>query len=133
MKNLILMATLALTCTACDRQHTPQASANQSTPNVIANDNTEKNMRDRDKMTKTPFDQSENEIDRTITQHIRKALMGDDVLSTNAKNIKIITINGVVTLRGPVNSEKEKEIIAQKVQQVQGITKVDNQLEIIQK
>lgn len=72
----------------------------------------------------------ENEADRLITQKIRQVIVTDGTLSTNAKNIKIITIDGVVTLRGPVASAKEKEDISRKIGNVQGINKVDNQLEV---
>ena len=93
-------------------------------------DNTERNVRDRDSKTLTPMDQSENKADRTITQRIRKAVVADHSLSTNAKNVKIITNNGVVTLRGPVKSEHEKTKIVAKAQQAAGVTKVDDQLEV---
>lgn len=93
-------------------------------------DNTGRNVRDR-KATLTPGDQAENEADRTITQRIRQALMEDDTLSTNAKNVKIITINGVVTLRGPVNGDGEKAAIDKKAKAVQGVKQVDSYIEII--
>jgi hyperosmotically inducible protein len=99
------------------------------TPAVEA-DNTGRNVRDRGGETKTPGDQSESEADRTITQNIRKALTADDSLSTNAKNVKIITNDGVVTLRGPVNSQEEKAEIEAKAKQVAGVKNVDNQLEV---
>ena len=93
-------------------------------------DNSGRNVRDRDDATKTPGDQAENDADRTITQNVRKAIVGDDSLSTNGKNVKIITSGGTVTLRGPVSSEQEKSTIANKAQQVAGVKQVDNQLEI---
>ena len=93
-------------------------------------DNSGKNVRDRDDAMKTAEDQSENEADRTITQEIRRAVTSDDTLSTNAKNIKIITNDGTVTLRGPVKSEKEKADIANRAKQIAGVKKVDNLLEI---
>ncbi len=89
-----------------------------------------RNVRDRNEANKTAGDQSENEADRTITQNIRQALTADDSLSTNAKNVKIITNDGTVTLRGPVKSDKEKVEIEAKAKQVAGVKKVDNQLEI---
>jgi hyperosmotically inducible periplasmic protein len=101
-----------------------------SSPTQTAPDNTGKNVRDRGGDTLTAGDQSENEADRTLTQRIRQAVVDDDSLSTSAKNIKIITVNGMVTLRGPVNSEAEKAAIAAKAQQLAGANKVDNQLEI---
>jgi hyperosmotically inducible periplasmic protein len=99
-------------------------------PAQTAPDNTGRNVRDRGGATITPGDQSESEADRTLTQQLRKAVMADDSLSTMAKNIKIITANGVVTLRGPVQSPHEKEVIAAKAQQIAGMNKIDNQLEI---
>lgn len=93
-------------------------------------DNTETNVRDRDSATKTPLDQSNNAADRTITQKIRQAIMSDDSLSVDAKNIKIVTVNGVVTLRGPVSSSREKNDIASKVNDIPGVRNVDNQLDV---
>lgn len=126
MKTVFLMAMVALTLVGCDRENHP----NHHTTMGKDNDNTGKNVRDRDSMTKTPLDQSESEADRTITQKIRQAIVADSGLSTNAKNIKIITINGLVTLRGPVASPQEKDAILRKVSEVHGVLKVDNQLEV---
>src|SRR5215510_9718303 len=100
------------------------------TTGAVEPDNTGRNVRDRNEVTKTPMDQSENEADRTITQNIRQALTADDSLSTNAKNVKIITNDGTVTLRGPVKNEQEKTAIEAKAKQVAGVKSVDNQLEI---
>src|SRR5712691_4981551 len=79
------------------------ADRTAATPAQTAPDNTGRNVRDRSGDTVTPGDQSNNKADLNLTQQIRKALMADKSLSTNAKNIKIITNNGAVTLRGPVN------------------------------
>jgi hyperosmotically inducible periplasmic protein len=95
-----------------------------------AADNTVKNERDRDTSSLTPGDQGGSEADRTTTQEIRQAVMKSEPLSITAKNIKIITIDGVVTLRGPVKSAAEKAEIAQLAQKASGVKKVDNQLEI---
>jgi len=93
-------------------------------------DNSGKNVRDRQDSSRTPGDQSNNKSDLAITQAIRKAVVADKALSTNAHNVKIITANGVVTLRGPVSSPEEKETIAAKAKQVAGGKSVDNKLEI---
>ena len=97
---------------------------------VVAADNSGVNERDRNDATKTAGDQAENEADRTISQNIRQAVVADDSVSTNGKNVKIITVDGTVTLRGPVKSEKEKTNIGAKAQQIAGVKRVDNQLEI---
>ncbi len=93
-------------------------------------DNSGKNVRDRQDTSPTSGDQSNRKSDLAITQAIRKAVVADKALSTNAHNVKIITANGVVTLRGPVNSAEEKETIAAKAQKVAGVKNVDNKLEI---
>jgi osmotically-inducible protein OsmY len=78
----------------------------------------------------TPADQSNAKMDLRITQEIRKAVVADDSLSTNGHNVKIITVDGVVTLRGPVDSEAERSRIAETARGVAGVMKVNNQLEI---
>jgi osmotically-inducible protein OsmY len=93
-------------------------------------DNTGKNVRDRSDATVTPMDQSENEADRTLTQQVRQAVVDDDSLSTNGKNVKIVTLNGTVTLRGPVKNDDERNRIVMKAQQIAGEKNVNNQLEI---
>lgn len=93
-------------------------------------DNSGKNVRDREGTTLTSGDQSNNKADVTITQRIRKEVVADKRLSMDAHNVKIITANGVVTLRGPVKSAAEKANIAAKAKHVAGVTRVDNQLEV---
>src|SRR5207253_4648606 len=72
-------------------------------------DNTATNERDRSGETKTSGDQSNSSADLKITQAIRQALMKDRELSTAAKNIKVITANGQVTLRGPARVRKDRK------------------------
>jgi hyperosmotically inducible protein len=117
----------AMLFVGCSRERDTRQATQTS---AVEPDNTGRNVRDRGGETKTSGDQSESEADRTITQNIRKALTEDDSLSTNAKNVKIITNDGVVTLRGPVKNEKEKAEIEAKAKQVAGVRNVDNQLEV---
>ncbi len=93
-------------------------------------DNTARNVRDRAEDAVTPMDQSESEEDRTITARVRQALTQDDTLSTNAQNVKVVTRDGVVTLRGPVESQQERTAVASKARQVAGVKRVDDQLEV---
>lgn len=93
-------------------------------------DNSGKNLRDTTQGPVTPENQKENEADLSMTQKIRQAVVADDSLSANAKNVKIITANGTVTLRGPVNSIQEKDSIASKAKQVAGLMKIDDQIEV---
>lgn len=97
---------------------------------LAAADNTAKNARDRDNNTLTPIDQKENETDLTITQKVRQGVIKRDDLSMTAKNVKIITADGVVTLRGPVDSANEKTAVGTIAKKVAGVKRVDNQLEI---
>ena len=92
-------------------------------------DNTNINKRDRNEETLTPLDQSNTESDTKITQAIRKSIVKND-FSMDAKNIKIITQNGEVTLRGPVNDKGEREKIAALAKSVPGTKAVHNQLEV---
>jgi hyperosmotically inducible protein len=93
-------------------------------------DNTGRNVRDRDGDTLTSGDQSETEADRELTQKIRQSVMEDDSLSMTAHNVKIITVNGMVTLRGPVKNAQERQAIAAKAVQIAGAKNVNNQLEV---
>jgi osmotically-inducible protein OsmY len=92
-------------------------------------DNTAVNERDRSGATLTPADQGGSESDLRITQSIRQALM-DEELSMNARNAKVITVDGMVTLRGPVENEGERQRIAELARGVTGVRNVDNQLEV---
>jgi len=106
------------------------ASEDRSTASMPA-DSTEKNVRDRDNATLTPSDQaqgSKQDVDKT--RRIRKALMSDKTLSTNAQNIKIVTLKGRTTLRGPVTNLAEQERILKKARKVVGTKNVENQLEV---
>ena len=92
-------------------------------------DNTAKNARD-DGSTKTPMDQGTSASDMAITQAMRKAVVADKSLSTNAHNIKIVTKDGNLTLRGPVASEAERLAIVEKTKGLTGVNMVHNQLDI---
>jgi hyperosmotically inducible protein len=92
--------------------------------------NTAINQRDRSGDTKTSGDQSNTAEDTKITAAIRRAIVADNSLTMTATNIKIITANGTVTLRGPVKTAAEKSKVAQIAKQQAGSMKVDNQLEV---
>ena len=99
----------------------------QPTP---AADNTKMNQRDRNTNEPTADQQKDNRSDREITRQIRQSIMKDKSLSTYAHNVKIISQNGMVTLKGPVRSEEEKKSIAAKASQVAGESKVTNELDV---
>jgi osmotically-inducible protein OsmY len=95
-----------------------------------AADNTAQNERDRSGETQTSGDQSNSPEDIKIPAAIRQAIVGEKSLSVTAKNVKIITADGMVTLRGPVNNAEEKATIEKLAHSAAGEAKIDNQLEV---
>ena len=114
----------------CDVDRNRAEDAKKAAPTDAAPDNTKVNERDTNSAAPTPMDQGNNASDLKITQKIRQAVMADGSLSFTAKNVKIITQNGKVTLRGPVNSEDERSRIEAAARKVAGTAVVDNQLEV---
>ncbi|MFY9732592.1 MAG: BON domain-containing protein [Candidatus Acidiferrales bacterium] len=102
-----------------------QARAQQNAP-----DNTKTNQGDSNKGATTADQQKMNAADRNITKEIRSSIMKDKSLSTYAHNIKVITQDGKVTLKGPVRSEDEKAAIESKAVAIAGANNVTNQLEV---
>jgi hyperosmotically inducible periplasmic protein len=106
------------------------ALAQEPTGQQAAPDNIKVNERDRSKDEPTADQQKDNRSDRDLTQQIRQSIMKDKSLSTYAHNVKIITQNGQVTLKGPVRSEDEKKRVEAKATEVAGENKVTSQLDI---
>ncbi len=104
------------------------AMAQNSTP--VAPNDTAVNVRDRAPGAMTADQQSSAASDVDLTRKIRRAVVKDDSLSMLAHNVKIISANGEVTLRGPVNTEAERIAIASKAQSIAGAGNVDNQLQV---
>jgi osmotically-inducible protein OsmY len=128
MKTSAILLFVVFVLIGCSKRDEPRPTEQTQ---QTAPDNTGRNVRDRSSDSVTAGDQSESEADRTVTQQVRQALVADDSLSSNGKNVKVITIDGVVTLRGPVKDEQEKAKIAGKAQQIAGVKRVENQLEIV--
>ena len=93
-------------------------------------ENTARNDLDNSGAAQTPLDQGENERDLEITANIRKAILDDDSLSSDAHNVKIITAGGMVVLRGPVENEREKTTIEARAKEIAGSSKVQSFLEV---
>src|ERR1700734_3241120 len=103
---LVASAAIALSCLPCGllgRQALAQTGTTQTAPD---NSNQNKNHAN------TADNQANAQSDRQTTQAIRKAIMADKSLSTYAHNVKIITVNGAVTLKGPVQTDDEKQKVA---------------------
>lgn len=106
---------------------TTQAQTAQPSTSV---DNTKMNSQDNAKDAITADQQKETGADRDVTQQIRQSLMKDKSLSTYAHNVKIITQDGQVTLKGPVNSNDEKMAIEAKATDIAGKNKVTSELTV---
>ena len=110
-----------------------QANATPSNPAASDSseaDNTQRNSSEQNKDTNTAEKRSSSKDDLALTQKIRQAVMKDGSLSMNAKNVKIIAQNGKITLKGPVESQQEKDVIATKAGEIAGKDNVDDQLEV---
>jgi hyperosmotically inducible periplasmic protein len=129
-KTALLLAMTLLTFGGYATLTRAETEGNPAPAARVAPDNTGRNVRDRSDKTLTPSDQSSRKADVSLTRRIRRAITADKALSTTAKNIKIITVDGVVTLRGPVKSDQEREKIAATAQQIAGVKQVDNHLEV---
>lgn len=90
------------------------------------------NSRENQNHAKTADSQPNAAADRATTAKVRKAIVGDKGLSTYAHNVKIIAMNGQVTLKGPVKSEEEKQQIASDVTAVVSADSLTNQLTVKQ-
>jgi osmotically-inducible protein OsmY len=94
-------------------------------------DNTKVNKQDRSPGAVTAGKQKDNAADRDLTAKIRKAIVADKSLSTYAHNVKIVSQDGTVTLKGPVRSDAEVQTIVSKATEIAGGSyKVDNQLSV---
>ncbi len=128
----ISMILLCAGMASCDRKgdSSAKSGAGGAVPSGAAADNTARNAVDQNGATKTPLDQSNSASDIKITADVRREIMTDKSMSMNAQNCKIITDKGVVTLRGPVTSQTEKDAIESKAKATAGVSKVVNELEV---
>lgn len=98
-----------------------------------APDNSKTNRADRDQSSPTADQQKMNPADRELTRKIRSAITGDKSLSTYAHNVKVISRDGKVTLKGPVRSDDEKAAVLNKATSIAGQENVIDQLQIAPK
>jgi hyperosmotically inducible periplasmic protein len=105
------------------------AGCDKATQTSSDSDNSAINQRDQSDTAKTPLDQNENQKDIDITANIRKQVV-DTKMSVNAQNVKIVTQDGKVTLRGPVATAEEKSTIESIARNVAGESNIDSQLDV---
>ncbi len=131
IKTLRGIAVGALLC-AAPMAFADNAKSDPGTANKAA-DNTGKNKSERQAGEPTAEQQNNNKSDLEVTRLIRRALVTDKSLSVYAHNVKIITQNGAVTLKGPVRSDQEKQVVEQKAIEVAGKANVKCELEVAPK
>ncbi|WP_130420349.1 BON domain-containing protein [Edaphobacter modestus] len=129
ISNRFTPAALAATAFLCflGAANSPHSLA-QTTPTQTAPDNSTQNQN----QSKTADDQTNAKADLDTTAQIRKSIMADKGLSTYAHNVKIITKNGTVTLKGPVNSEDEKQKVMSYASSVVSADKVTDKITVKQ-
>ena len=132
MKNffLPLYASFLMVYSSQGQQATPTPHDPATASDSTEADNTKRNSSEQNKNTDTAEKQSNSKDDLALTQKIRQAVMKDGSLSMNAKNVKIIAQDGKITLKGPVDSQQEKDTIGTKAGEIAGKDRVDNQLEV---
>ena len=123
--NVLVLTMIALLSVGCSGAKPAEAT---KPADIVDADSTARNVRDDNasKAAPIPENQSEEKRDVEITANIRKAVVADKSLSSNAHNVKIITSGGEVALRGPVKSEAEKMSIEAKAKEVAGLEHVHN-------
>jgi osmotically-inducible protein OsmY len=133
--NKLMLRALAVTCalgfaqlaSADETRKSPKVgTVEKDTRDDRAADNTAKNA----EAAPTAQDQRNEKSDVELTAQIRRAVVGDKNLSVSAHNVKIITVSGVVTLKGPVKSAAERSSVSEKAKQIAGPANVKNELDI---
>jgi hyperosmotically inducible periplasmic protein len=133
MKTQALTAAVAAGLLIIAAQSALSQSSTAPSPGTVPADNAKSNKLDPSNTAATADAQKDNAGDRTITQRIRKSLVTDKSLSTYAHNVKIVSVNGTVTLNGVVRSEDEKSTIEAKAVSVAGQGHVVNDLKVAPK
>jgi hyperosmotically inducible periplasmic protein len=129
---IVAIPMVVLAFLGCEEFNTSDAKMpDTKNPDATSPDNSAVNERDRAGDLKTPLDQGQNTADVERTATIRQKILAIEDISVSAQNVKVITENGRVTLRGPVASETEKEAVFQAAVEVAGAENVMNELEVI--
>lgn len=113
--------------------HAQSSSAPDSATTSTGADNSRSNKVDPSNRTATADAQKNDKSDVQITQQIRKGVIADTKLSTYGHNVKIVSVNGTVTLNGVVHTAGEKDGIGQIAAHVVGDDHIVNNIKIAPK
>lgn len=121
MKILLCTICMIVLLSGCDNDQTSKSKDPE---------NTGVNQRDTNEDKQTSFDQSNSQADTELVANLRSSILEIDDLSINGRNIKIITNEGRVVLRGPVDSAAERDAIEKVAKEVAGADNVKSELEV---
>jgi hyperosmotically inducible protein len=130
ISTLIAASTSVLIVQNASAQSSANAAKDSSSAAATAPDNTKSNKVDHSNSAATADAQTNKSSDIDLTMRIRKSVMADKALSTYAHNVKIVAVNGTVTLNGVVRSEQEKSAVEMKAAAVAGKDNVINDLKV---
>jgi osmotically-inducible protein OsmY len=133
IKPLLSLIATSLFCVSTQAAYSQSSGNGAPDPSAVPADNSKSNMVDPSNTTMTADAQKNDASDRTITQRIRKSLMADKSLSTYAHNVKVVTVNGRVTLNGVVRSDEERATVEARAVSVVGQGSVENELKVAPK
>lgn len=125
MNSKLVIAILMALCTSTSAYSEPASTAAD-----VNADNTKNNVVDAKAKVVNPLDQGNSKADMQCTKDLRKSIMKQKGLSFNAKNVKVITKDNALTLRGVVDSEQEKEVIDSLAKQACGARSLSNLIEV---
>ena len=114
-----------------ERATNPPVVERTAVPPTTPTEDSGHNARDVAGSDSTPLDQSSDTTDVETTRSIRDTLVDDQTLGTNARNVKVITADGTVTLRGTVANETEHARIEAIAKEAAGLNRVVNELEVV--
>ena len=130
ISTLIALSTIVLTAQPASAQSNPNSAHSPSSAADTPPDNTKSNKVDHSNSAATADAQTNKSSDIDLTKRIRKSVMADKGLSTYAHNIKIVSVDGRVTLNGVVRSEQEKSALEMKAAAIAGKDNVISDLKV---
>jgi hyperosmotically inducible periplasmic protein len=125
-----LVPALLISVVAVAQTPSHDSSTNTTSSAAVAPDNTKSNKTDPSNRAMTADKQANASADVDLTKRIRQSVMADSSLSTYGHNVKIVAVNGSVTLNGVVNTADEKTQIGKKAAAIAGEGHVANELKV---
>jgi len=135
MKKLILASVVAVPALmmgshAIAQTTSPETASMSSSSDGVAADNTKSNKQDPSNRVATADKQKNDATDIELVKRIRQSVMADKDLSTYGHNVKIVAVDGTVTLNGVVRSADEKAQIGKKAAAIVGEGHVVDEMKV---